>query len=198
VSVRKKQAAATREQLLIAAREVFEERGYGATTVGAITSRADTAHGTFYLYFANKEDAFISVFNEFGAEMEAEAIAPWKADLRTGIVEGLRGFLHVYAAHAPLFRALLDGMTTNPRLEEVWLDLRGRFTSRIEGNLRTLVEAGSIRPLDPAMTAHVLGAMVEWSTVTHLVFGPGATEESLERLCLTLADLWLHAVYDVS
>ena len=58
---RQQQAAATRRQLLDAAGAVFEERGYKATTVGAITDRANTAHGTFYLYFRNKEDAFCQV-----------------------------------------------------------------------------------------------------------------------------------------
>src|SRR3954468_18368967 len=59
---RQQQAAATQEQLLDAARDVFAERGYQATTVGAITTRANTAHGTFYLYFRNKQDAFAQVF----------------------------------------------------------------------------------------------------------------------------------------
>ena len=45
-------------QLLEAAREVFAERGYQATSVAAITDAASTAHGTFYLYFRNKEDVF--------------------------------------------------------------------------------------------------------------------------------------------
>ena len=58
---RQEQAATTRRQLLDAAGAVFEERGYKGTTVGAITDRANTAHGTFYLYFRNKEDAFCQV-----------------------------------------------------------------------------------------------------------------------------------------
>ena len=50
-SKRQAQAAATQEQLLRAARGVFAARGYKDTTVGAITKAANTAHGTFYLYF---------------------------------------------------------------------------------------------------------------------------------------------------
>jgi AcrR family transcriptional regulator len=57
-SKRQQGTAATADQLLNAARDVFESRGYTSTTVGAITSAANTAHGTFYLYFKNKEDAF--------------------------------------------------------------------------------------------------------------------------------------------
>ena len=57
---RQERAAATQSQLLEAAREVFCERGYQATSVAAITDAASTAHGTFYLYFRNKEDVLLS------------------------------------------------------------------------------------------------------------------------------------------
>ncbi len=64
MSKRRAQAAATRELLLAAARQVFAEKGYRATTVGAIKSHADTAHGTFYLYFRNKDEVFAEVLAE--------------------------------------------------------------------------------------------------------------------------------------
>ena len=35
---------------------VFAERGYHAARVDDIVRAARTSHGTFYLYFANKED----------------------------------------------------------------------------------------------------------------------------------------------
>ena len=70
---RQQQAAATQEQLLDAARDVFAERGYQATTVGAITTRANTAHGTFYLYFRNKQDAFAAVMTSVTDELYREA-----------------------------------------------------------------------------------------------------------------------------
>ena len=74
---RHQQAAATRRQLLDAAREVFEARGYRATTVGGITDRASTAHGTFYLYFRNKEDAFCQVIESVIVdELALAAVVP--------------------------------------------------------------------------------------------------------------------------
>lgn len=63
---RQKRAVATSEQLLIAAREVFQTNGFQGTTVGAITDAAATAHGTFYLYFrttvARAIGGFLTVF----------------------------------------------------------------------------------------------------------------------------------------
>ncbi len=43
-------------KLLDAGMRVFAERGYHAARVDDIVRAARTSHGTFYLYFANKED----------------------------------------------------------------------------------------------------------------------------------------------
>ena len=43
-------------KLFDAGMRVFAERGYHAARVDDIVRAARTSHGTFYLYFANKED----------------------------------------------------------------------------------------------------------------------------------------------
>ena len=92
-SKRQQQAAATQEQLLDAARAVFGERGYQATTVGAITTRANTAHGTFYLYFRNKQDVFAGVMTSVTDELYREAdLASSASDPRAALEGILRQF----------------------------------------------------------------------------------------------------------
>ena len=44
----------TRETLLVAARSVFEEQGFGATRMGDIAAAAGVAHGTVYTYFETR------------------------------------------------------------------------------------------------------------------------------------------------
>src|SRR5215208_7747217 len=48
----------TVRRLLDAGAEVFAARGYHAARVDHIVRQARTSHGTFYLYFASKEDLF--------------------------------------------------------------------------------------------------------------------------------------------
>src|SRR5262249_22211617 len=50
------QGRRTMQRLLDAGLEVFSARGYHATRVDDVVRAARTSHGTFYLYFANKED----------------------------------------------------------------------------------------------------------------------------------------------
>src|SRR6516164_10918740 len=50
------QGRRTLRRLLDAGLRVFARRGYHAARVDDIVRAARTSHGTFYLYFANKED----------------------------------------------------------------------------------------------------------------------------------------------
>jgi AcrR family transcriptional regulator len=43
----------TRDKLLEAARDVFEEKGYAATRMSDIAARAGVSHGTTYTWFAD-------------------------------------------------------------------------------------------------------------------------------------------------
>lgn len=59
------------KQIIEAAVEVIAEKGYHASQVSKIASKANVADGTIYLYFKNKEDILISVFKEkMGAFIE--------------------------------------------------------------------------------------------------------------------------------
>ena len=53
---------AKRERILDAAVLEIARRGYYGTTVSAIARRAGVADGTIYLYFKNKEDVLVSIF----------------------------------------------------------------------------------------------------------------------------------------
>src|SRR5205807_5070434 len=85
----------TRRNLLDAGAQVFATKGYFATRVDDIVKVAKTSHGTFYLYFANKEDLFRALAGEVADAMRdlAEQLAPLRrgnrgrADLRAWIAQ---------------------------------------------------------------------------------------------------------------
>ncbi|MHB8464508.1 MAG: TetR/AcrR family transcriptional regulator [Acidimicrobiales bacterium] len=195
-SKRQERAAATADQLLVAAREVFETKGYVAATVGAITDAANTAHGTFYLYFKNKEDAFAKVMAQVADDLYREARAPWAGDPYETLAVATRGYLESFSAHKGLWRCLIEGMHQSPALGEMWLAVRRTFVDRIQRNLERLSDAGKIRPMDTRLAAASLGSMVEWATFCYVELGePAADATSLEALAQTLTDLWFNAVY---
>ena len=103
------QGRQTLRNLLEAGLAEFDERGFQAVRVDDIVRRAQTSHGTFYLYFSNKEDLLYALVTEAG-----EVVA--SLDARLGPVgpgdEGwreLRAWMEEFSAawrrYAPVLRA---------------------------------------------------------------------------------------------
>src|SRR5256714_5180012 len=107
------QGRRTMRKLLGAGMKVFDERGYQAARVDDIVRAARTSHGTFYLYFANKEDLLRALAVECAQEIDALAlgIGPITADpagaqeLRRFLAE----FFTTYRRYGPVIRAWMEG-----------------------------------------------------------------------------------------
>lgn len=64
--------AAKRERILRAAIKIFSHKGFFSSKVSEIARAAGVADGTIYLYFKNKDDLLISLFEEKMGEIVAE------------------------------------------------------------------------------------------------------------------------------
>lgn len=64
-----------RQRILEAAVKVFAKKGYHGAKVAEIAKKAGVADGTIYLYFRNKEDILVSLFDEVMEEHIAQARA---------------------------------------------------------------------------------------------------------------------------
>src|SRR3954447_19762589 len=70
------QGKRTMRKLLDAGMKVFDERGYQAARVDDVVKAARTSHGTFYLYFSNKEDLFRVLAEDCVAAMDRLELEP--------------------------------------------------------------------------------------------------------------------------
>ncbi|MBP7737173.1 MAG: TetR/AcrR family transcriptional regulator [Spirochaetes bacterium] len=62
-----------KNQILECSKKIFSEKGYYETYVEEVIKEAKVGKGTFYLYFKNKEDLFISLLIKFLKEWEEVA-----------------------------------------------------------------------------------------------------------------------------
>ena len=70
----------TREALVVAARRVFEERGYDGTRMGDIAEAAGVSHGTVYTWFATKDAVLMAVVESLVDDLYASLSTPEAAD----------------------------------------------------------------------------------------------------------------------
>ena len=83
MSARSSRGAQTREAIATAARALFLERGYDATTMRAVAERAGVSLGNAYYYFESKDH----LVQEFYARMQVE-----HAQAAQAALEARRGF----------------------------------------------------------------------------------------------------------
>jgi len=62
---RRQRVTATRARLVEAARELFWERGYEATTLGDVGKRAKANPGSLYYFFKTKEELLLAVLDRY-------------------------------------------------------------------------------------------------------------------------------------
>jgi AcrR family transcriptional regulator len=100
-----------RDELMSAAQRLFLEQGVAPTTIEEITSAADVAKGTFYLYFSSKEDVLAALGDRFAqqhlARIEAAIAAKpaddWKSRLAAWAAAGVAFYLDSIRLHDVLF-----------------------------------------------------------------------------------------------
>lgn len=187
---------ATREQLVSAAREVFSQAEFSAAKVTDITRAAGVATGSFYSYFAAKEDVFREVAMEVIDELtDAGSVGgdgPGR-DVVRDIERTIVRYVDVATRHAVLTRSIQQVSHVDPELRRYRAARMGGNVARIERHVRQLQAQGLADPgLDAAIAAQVLQSMIISSVYDHLVL----FEERLEteRLVQMLTTVWLRTI----
>lgn len=105
-----RQGRETVRKLLDAGLAEFDERGFAAVRVDDVVRRAKTSHGTFYLYFANKDDLFKTLLRDALHDMEIITgdfpVVTRNEAGRSALRAWVRKFFETYAAHATVIRIL--------------------------------------------------------------------------------------------
>jgi AcrR family transcriptional regulator len=153
------QGRRTLRRLLDAGLEVFAARGYHAARVDDIVRAARTSHGTFYLYFASKEDLLRALAVECAEQYEQLATDSMEGDSRGvgEIEEFVAQFFAIYRRFGPVIRAWMEDHVTDREVNRLGVEAFTHIAAALDGRLR---EYGA--PHDPA-TVGALMALLERS-----------------------------------
>ena len=179
--------AERRAQVLDAARRLFAERGYHATSVNDIIVAADIARGTFYLYFESKRAIFEELLDEFFTTLAGTVrridVSPGAPPPLAQMLDNLRRIFAALEARRPVVRILLRSAGgIDEEFDRKLADFYGRVAELIERALRTGMDMGLVRACDPALVAWcVLGGVKEVIDRVFVVGAPGADPEAVGR-----------------
>ncbi|MFE6919601.1 helix-turn-helix domain-containing protein [Nocardia sp. NPDC057663] len=126
--VRAAKTIANRARMLSAAKELFIDRGYAATTMKAIAERAGMAVQTLYFTFANKRAILLELLDtEIAGDAEPVATMdrPWFAEaVAAPPAEQIRlqvaAAAQIHARVAAMLEVVRSAAATDPELAEIW------------------------------------------------------------------------------
>jgi AcrR family transcriptional regulator len=188
---RRQQAEATRREMLAAAKALFEEQGYGATTMAAIAAGAGVSQKTVYSAFETKSGLLRALWHLLlrGDEgdvpvgerrwyldvlEERDPVRQLRLTARSSriVKERAGDLLHVIRSAAPV----------DADAGELWRRIESDFYENQRGIVRTLHERGALAPeLDVAGGTDILWTLNHPDVWQLLVRQRGWSPERFEQ-----------------
>ncbi|MCR4391184.1 MAG: TetR/AcrR family transcriptional regulator [Candidatus Acetothermia bacterium] len=170
----------TMARLLRGAEEVFRERGYEDASVSAICRRVGVAQGTFYLYFASKEEAYVRLVKELQSRLLAHLRrAGGGGDPGDRLLRAYDALLNGVVENAGLVQVFREAEFVSP---EIPMRLYATLCEELAQAVRAGVVAGSFREVDPEVVAYgILGAVL-FLSLRFAIWGKGKVPAGARRV----------------
>jgi AcrR family transcriptional regulator len=181
----------TRASVVAAARQLFEERGYAATTIEAISEGSDTPQATIYRLFASKLGILKAVIDVAIVGDDAEVAMADRPQVQqlladpdahqrlTGFAALLRDLM---ARTAPVHRLLADAARSDPDAAALLAEIARQRQEGQQRIARSLARSGALRDgLRERDAADVIHALASPEVYGLLVLDRGWTGEHYEQ-----------------
>lgn len=184
-----------RQQLTEAARRVFERDGYQSARVADIAREAGVSHGTFYSYYANKQEIFHAVGAEVSKLFLVEA-RPARASRDMTPQQVIRrsneGYLRWHKANSRWLAVVEEASGTDEVAHERRLAARRREVARVARSIRRWQAEGQLDPsIAPEPTAGALVSMMV--NFAYWLYEGGDKYDEQEAID-TVTTVWLKAI----
>jgi len=151
-------------EIMDAALEMFLERGFAATRLEDIATKASVTKGTLFIYFENKEDLYKSLVRENMKELKAFQEEN-KFDIHISSQETLLFLTNNWwksvanSDYGKLPKLIVSEAANFPDITKEYLEEVSRpGRAGIAEIVRRGVESGEFRKVDPALAARVIMA----------------------------------------
>lgn len=182
VAARTQSEAQRRQQILSAARSVFDEKGYESATVSDIVTKAGVAQGTFYLYFDSKKGVVIELARKPMADMaiRLQQLLGGDESFEDILRQFVRTGFEVGFENPDLCRLMHMGSERTEAHKE--LESESQVMQMAGGMFQRAIDVGDMVPMDPAVAIGLFHAIV--SGALQLAFAtdpPPASRQEIGR-----------------
>jgi AcrR family transcriptional regulator len=178
-----------RKKLIEAAARVFQDKGFGAASLGDVANELGTDRASLYYYVSSKEELFHAVVFQAAEEnvLVAEAIRDADLPVSEKLAELIHELMLSYEKHYPyLFVYIQEKMASwNPETDQessAWaddmIDLNARYAAAVNAVVRQGVEQGVFKQLaSTRVISYGIVGMVNWSHRWFRPEGPSSADD---------------------
>ena len=182
-----------RRKLLDAARALFREKGYDATSIQDITSQAGTAAGAFYIYFRSKQQLLVVLMNELMERLGALELRPQSGDdMQSALRDFVAEIFRTDLEHYGVIRAWHEASLTDPELRAMREKIESWSEARILEVFRRLQTFPNARP---DRDLHAFARMMDRHFWALLARAATLTQRELNRETRIAADVIFHYLF---
>ena len=194
VPVTPKQARSkqTKEKIVQAAIKLFQERGYEKTTSNDIASEAGVSVGSFYVYFTDKRQLLLTIFDRLADELYKnifDALKPehlFDSNLRRRIKQAVANTIIDKQKHSGLHRVVSELLLKDADFAVRHKAVMGRSMAKLHELISLAAKAGLTWDIDVEAAAFIVQRVVFDVSQDYVT---GCCEFDKERAIDALADM---------
>jgi AcrR family transcriptional regulator len=185
----------TREEILVAAAQIFSQKGFHATSMQDIAQAVNLQKASLYHHVSSKQEILVDVLDQaidlLIERMQQVMALPLAPDEM--LRQATRVYLTTLLEHRELVAVLLlEHRNLDPDLHARHIPRRDRFEQLWRDLIQQGLDGGVFCCADPAMTARALLGALHWTITWYRPDGAFAPEE----IAAQFSDLFLGGLLD--
>jgi AcrR family transcriptional regulator len=174
-----------RQQILVAARDVFAKRGYHQATIDDIVAQAGVARGSFYLYFEDKRAVFSDLIDRFAQQLSMSISRIVTDDparpVAAQVLDNTRAIIGTCLAERTMTKILFtDAVGIDPAFDRKLATFYDAVVQLLTESLKDGQALGIVADGEPRVLAYLtIGALKE---LLYQAVTLGLAEESADAL----------------
>src|SRR5450432_1311598 len=189
-----------RQAIIKEAIRLFAEKGFRGTTTRELAASVGVSEPVIYQHFAAKKDLYAAIIESKSQEVQNEMgfwVEAREGDDRTAFVALGRLIWRWYEDDRMLSRLLFFSALEGNELSDMFFTRHAAgFLEAISGYIRTRIEAGAFRPVDPETLAWSFIGMVAHHAQSVSVFRFDPKPRPREAVLEDMVDLFLRGVLE--
>ena len=164
-----KRGEATLNRLLNAAEKLFYKKGYHGTSIHDITSAANVAPGTFYIYFEDKMSMYQYLLLQYSRRIRqtiAKAIGECTSRKEAERI-GLRAFLEYIAKNKHVYNIIWESLYIDKRL---FVEYYTNFAKNYMHQIETAQANQQMKEYDPEVISFLLMGISNFIGLNYVMF----------------------------